>query len=366
MSVRTVAVVLPNISAQFTVDDVPTGHAGSTDASGYGEVLLSELALTRVTVTAEGYQPYAAEGVIVPMHDNFQFRIGVPRDPDRPQDVILPGLARVAPPLPHLEIRGLNFVDANGQRVSFNGATQFYAFRHFLNGVDLAPLFEESHATGRTMWRVFLQASIAQNTIMDLWPQRESNYYPSLRPFAELLNANGIILLATVFVDNQDIQLGLEHWRRVADCLRGTATMLSGGNEYPKNHFDPGALTDPGMIWSRGSNLGDAMPYSPHASFTEFHPRRDLPAALMDTVASPVYIYQSGFEVPLIIDEPPRMGTDGSGPEYTNPDTCWAFARHYATECGGAVFHNRSGQRGQLMDPQTRACADAWSRGMVL
>lgn len=271
-----------------------------------------------------------------------------------------------APSVPHLETRGIDFVDAAGERIVLKGTDQFCAFHDFLWGGDLTPLLEESQDLKFNLWRVFLMGAASQNQIVDLSPSVPT-FYDNLRPFADLLNAHGIVLLATVFVDAQVVLPRRDdqrlHWFTVAEKLRGSATLLSLGNERTKNGFDPGDFDDPGMLWSRGSDLGDNPPYRPYASFAEFHPRRDLPAALMDTVASPCFIYKT-LDRPLILDEPPRMGTDGSGPEYADPRVCWQFARHYATECAGACFHSRSGQTGQLMDPLTRACAEAWSRGM--
>jgi hypothetical protein len=282
---------------------------------------------------------------------------------------------RNRPPAPppasrlHLEVRGRDFVDEHGARRVLVGTDQFRGFRDFLDGVDLTPLFAESRALGFDLWRVFLMGSVRQNGLLQLGP--EGNYYDALRPFAEAVNAQGIVLLATVFVDAQDIMPDVNqrrvHWTAVAERLRGTATLLSGGNEWQKNGFNPGELSDPGMFWSRGSDIGDAAPYRPYGSFAEFHPRRDLPTAKMDTVASPVFIYgQNGLTAPLIIDEPPRMGLDGSGAEYEDAFLCWQFARHYATECAAAVFHSRAGQRGHVMDPLTRACAENWVRGMQI
>jgi hypothetical protein len=185
-----------------------------------------------------------------------------------------------------------------------------------------------------------------------------------------LLNARGIVLLAVVLADCQDVLVTpLEqqgHWLRVAERLRGSGTLLSGGNEWAKNHFDPGNLSDPGMLWSRGSDVENKQPFAPYGAFCEFHGVRHLPTALTDAVSSAVFLYEHGVDRPLIADEPPRFGTDGSGSEYLDPRLAWRFARHFATEWAGAVFHSRSGQRSELMDPVTRACAVAWCRGMTL
>jgi hypothetical protein len=321
----------------------------------------SSLSDSDIRITAAGYKPYLTHVRWKP--ENHQVNIGLDG---------LPPMVPLAPPLPHLQFSGIDCVDAAGNRTVLNGTDAFCAFRQFRDQGPggLMPFVEESHELGFTMWRVFMQGSKAQNTVLQLDPH-ESGYYDDVRPFADYLNSQGLILLATVYVDEHDIHAGGGHWLEMANRLRGSSTLLSGGNEWKKNGFDPGTLADPNMLWSRGSDLSDVAPFVPYGAFAEFHPRRDLPASIMDTVASPVFIYgqapgQGGLTHPLIIDEPPKFGTSGSSPEFTTPRMAYRFARHYATECAGACFHNFFGQRGMLMDTNTRACAQAWTRGMRL
>ncbi len=277
-------------------------------------------------------------------------------------DLVVPVVA----PWP-LYSRGRYFVNAHGQRTMLVGQDAFMDFRLFLDGGEAAllPLFAEGQALGFNFRRVFFMGAKSQNTIMDLHPH-EAGYYDAVRPSVDLANAHGFIVLATIGVDNQVIGMGYDHWSQMADRLRGSATIYSGGNEASKNGFDRAKVPDPQMPWwSRGSGQGNELPAVP-ATTMEFHPIRQMPTALRDTVASPTEIYdvQHFPEVPLIIDEPPRFGTDGSGVEYLDPDLAWRFARHYATECAAAVFHARAGQTGVLMDAVTRACAEAWVLGM--
>lgn len=279
---------------------------------------------------------------------------------------------RARPPVPvvavpHLEIRGTDFVDAVGERIVLNGTDQFCAFRQYLDGVDLAPLFTESHALGFTLWRVLLMGSAAQNHILDLRP--DARFLDQLRPFADLVNQHGIVLLATVFADAQDVMPARgdrqRHWDRVTSALAGSVTLASAGNQFPKNGWSPNDVSDPGMLWSRGSSLEDQKVDPQGASFAEFHPRRDLPASLLDSVASPVTLYREGLTVPLIISEPIGFAeADQPGRRSSDPGLAWKLSRHYATECGGAVFHSDDGMRSQAMGPGTRACAESWSRGM--
>jgi hypothetical protein len=337
-------------------------HWQVTDGLGDSDVL----------VLAEGYQEYLHHVHWLTTSDPIQH----PRPMNEQKNIgegELPPLTPIAPPLPVLQIRGTNFVDRDENRFVWNGCDQFSAYRKFLDdGPDaLTDLLHESNELGFTMWRCLLMGDITQNFLLELRPSR-SGFYEGLLPFVNLLNQHGIVLLATVFVDVETILATplerMRHWLRVADRLRGSACLLSGGNEWSHrgNRFNPAELSDPGMLWSRGSDVGDAAPFMPTGSFAEFHPRRDLPAALLDSVASPVTLYNRGLTVPLIIDEPPRMGTDGSGAEYTDPHLCWRFARHYATETAGACLHTRAGQKSELMDDVTRRCAVAWCRGMQI
>jgi hypothetical protein len=358
----------PVAGAQVRLNIGPNQWVTATTAADGTAGLLVSSALqdTQFEVAAAGFKPYGLH-VNLGLSGNLQLRVGLGADPSRPNDLILPPLESATIPMAVLRAKGVDFVDQSGARVVLNGTDQFMALRQILDGMDITPFITESHDLGFNMWRVFGQGSIAQNGLLQLSPT-EGGYYEALGKLIEVLNNKGIYLLFTVFVDNQDIHSDAGHWLRVADIVRGKGVLLSGGNEWSKNGFDPRTLPDPAVaFWSRGSDVGDVAPVQPYGSFAEFHPRRDLPAALMDTVASPTFIYGTNhLGNPLIIDEPPRMGANGSGAEYADPVMCWKFARHYSTECGGAVFHSRSGQSGVLMDPTTRACAEAWSRGMKI
>jgi hypothetical protein len=324
---------------------------------------------TQFEIVAAGFQPYSRH-IDLGLKGNLQLRVGIGADPNRPEDLVLPPLERAKPPMPQLVIRGRDFIDmTTNERVVLNGCDQFCALRMFIENKPLDDLLDESATLGFNVWRVFGQGSKQQNQIMDLRPSSLPNYLTAVRDFATLLNTHGIIPLFTVFVDNQDVKSPVSLFTDVAEALSTTTALLSGGNEFPKNGFDPTALPNPGVpFWSRGSNLGDASdgPPKPNgATFSEWHPRRDHPKALDDTIASATNIFFTRkFNVPLVIDEPPRMGTDGSDALYTNPAICEQFARGYAVLCAGAVFHSRAGQRGVPMDDQTRACAQAWIRGL--
>lgn len=264
-------------------------------------------------------------------------------------------------------VRGRDFVDIAGNRIILNGTDMFLAYRQYLDGQDLTPFFQESHELGFTMWRVFFQGSRAQNGVLQLSPQ-EPRYYERVRPFAQLLNSQGITLLAVIGVDNQDISSPVSHWGQMADLLRDTGTLLSFGNEWSKNGFNPGAIPAPqGILWSRGSDVGDQAPFKPQGLFLEFHPVRNYTTAMRDAVASAIELYEvQGYQGPLIIDEPGRMGTNAHDGRFTDPKEVQAYARILTSLSAGVVMHNYFGQRGLLMDALTRECAKAWTRGTKL
>lgn len=380
---RAVAVVLAGIAgAKVIVDDVTGQHTGTTNDAGYVEFMTSDLPVSYVAVYAAGYEDYYVGGLNFPP-GNFQIRVGVDADPARPQDIILPGLRSLdvhenpseEPPVDAvgLQISGVDLVDGNGNRVVLKGVDQFKAYAQYLNGdSSLTGLILESRELGFNLWRVFMMGSAAQNNILDLRPQTTPNYYDELRGFALFLKDNGINLLTTIFVDAQDVMPNADerrdHWGRVTNELRGMA-LVSGGNEWQKNGWNPNELTDPGagVIWSRGSATSDQRPAEPYATFAEFHPRRDMPAMMLDSVASPVTLYGWGLNVPLLIDEPIGFAeADKPGSRSADPRMAYRLARHYSTETAGAVFHNDSGMRGQLMSPRIRECAASWLRGMRL
>jgi hypothetical protein len=263
-------------------------------------------------------------------------------------------------PLPDLSDAGAFW------RTRLNGTDQFCALRRFLDGQDVLPLIRESLDLRFNVWRIFGQGSIAQNGLLELRPQTTRDYYTSVAALSGFLNQHGIIPLWTIYADNQDVGLGVDHWVHFTEAVAPYTVLVSGGNEWSKNGFDPQSLPTPPLPWwSRGSDIGDAAPPIPNgATFSEFHPRRDLPKSLDDAVASATWLRGRGYGK-LIADEPPRMGRDGSAPEYADPQVCWQFGRLYATEWAGAVFHSRSGQTSTLMDDVTRACATQWSRGFV-
>jgi len=127
---RAVAVVVPVAGAQVYLDDaVPPGpHRGFTNATGYVEFAVTQLPVSRLVVEADGFLPYEVNGLALPLGD-FQIRVGVERDPNRPQDVILGPLVPEKPPVTRrtgiVSLDGRAFADAGGPWLAV-GASFFW------------------------------------------------------------------------------------------------------------------------------------------------------------------------------------------------------------------------------------------------
>lgn len=272
----------------------------------------------------------------------------------------------VAPSTLHLEQRGNDFVDASGQRIVLPGIDAFLALRQYRDGGEdaLRPLIDESNQLGFRVWRIWSQGSKRQNNVLDLSPQ-ENGYYDSIRPFADFLNQHSIIPLMTAYVDNQDVQSPVSHWSELGNCLRGSASLLSGFNQWSKNksNFDPWALPPiDGLIWSRGSDVEDTETDPRGAPASELHATRNsFDRALMDATASPPTMRQHGAGMVWMTEGNPFGDSRGY-----SPFEAWALGRAYSILWSLAVFHNRQSQGGQLMNSDTRACAEQWVKGMTL
>jgi len=279
----------------------------------------------------------------------------------------------------HLEQRGYNFVDANGTPIILPGIDMFPALRFFKdNGpAALQPFFDESRRLGSphgTVWRVWSQGSKKQNNFLDLSP-KEAGYYDVIGPFIDCCNANGVFPLLTCYVDNQDVQSPLSHWTELTRRGQGKKVLWSGGNQYPKNGFDPWALSNPytGAIWSRGSSTDDEQTGPRGATASELHAtRQSFERALMDATASPPTMRKPPSTAPdghpiggsgmLWMTEGNPFG-DSNG---YNELQAWKLGRGYSIEWALAVFHNRQSQFGQLMTEKTFKEAAAWFRGLRL
>jgi hypothetical protein len=224
------------------------------------------------------------------------------------------------------------------------------------------------------MWRIWSQGSKKQNNFLDLSP-KESGYYDSIGPFIDCCVKGGIIPLLTCYVDNQDVKAPVPaHWIALTDMGKGKQVLWSGGNQYPKNGFDPWALSTPysGAIWSRGSSTDDKETGPHGATASELHAtRQSFERALMDSTASPPTMRK-----PESSEDGHPIGGSGmiwmtEGMPFGDPQgytehQAWKLGRGYSIEWALAVFHNRQSQFGQLMTEPTARAGAAWVKGLQI
>lgn len=260
------------------------------------------------------------------------------------------------------------WITVRDKRTPFIGIDGFLDFRMFLDGRDLTPFFTEAVNLGFNGRRVWFMGAISQNTVMQLDP-REPSFYDRVRAYVQAANAAGLIIFGDIFVDNQVIGMGYNHASKMADLVRGTDFIFSGGNEASKNGFERAKVPNPQMpLWTAGSEQQNGLPeVSTGATVMTFHGVRQWPTSIRDAVASPTEIYDvKGFpNIPLIFDEMVKMGPDGSD-RCDQPEVCFRFGRHWGAEGAGVVFHNFRAQRGQLLTDADKRCADGLVRGMRL
>lgn len=307
----------------------------------------------KLTLSKAGYETRTFE-VVFPLPTNINYEL-------TPTHSAAPGL--------HLEVRGNDFVDAQGQPTCYSGVDRFNVFRLWLDGERgrIDDLIGEQLELGMNWSRIFFQGDKSQNQIFSLSPN-EPRYWDQVRPCLEYHNSKGVGVLAEVCADNQIERVPEEpRFGRFCDLSRGLIVIPSGGNEAGKNGFDSQAFRDPGpgVVWSRGSGLADEVTPQNGAPCASFHQRTDFPVGMMDAVASVVYMEAHGYTV-CMMDEPTRFDQDGSNKSGVRDSVRFAhqLGSIYGCLWDLAIFHCGSGQRGQLMTPALREIAAAWARGM--
>ncbi len=288
------------------------------------------------------------------------------------------------PPAPalHLEQRGYDFVNAQGQRIILPGVDGFddLWFRTTGRESELDALMKESRQLSFVVRRIWCGGDAGLNQVFSLYPQNIPGFFDLVRSLVAYENSYGQIPLFNAFVDAQRVWPSASDrrrfWAQLNEALLGSgAYLMSGGNQYPKNGFNPwDDLADPGhgVIWSRGSSTEDLETGPRGASASELHATRaSFDRALMDSTASPPEMRKP----PSMRDGYPIGGSGmvwmtegnpfGDSAGYTEKQARQLGAAYAAGDWAMAVHHNRQSQRGQLMHDDTARTAAAWVQGMT-
>lgn len=375
MSARTIAVAFAPAGALLAVQvSADRWVQGQTDASGYIAFngVDDGLGDSVIKIQADGFQPYAEhvkwknvrDNANEPRPLNHQVNIGFD----------LPDLTPIAPELDPPRIVSDQFVDAYGQRTLLLIADGFRLAERLFKGENCDPFYGQLQALGFEWIRVFFSycADDQGRGIGRLVPSELPGFADTISLIVDDINAHGFGCYGTCLADAQrcfrSVGEQQEYWQQFGAGLRGKVALASVGNEhgdwtrndYSKNGFNPGQFPHlDGLLCSRGAGVQDVPPYLPVMDFCEFRNRRDMPAMLLDSVASPETIRRSGVTVPIVFDECTKYGDGYEADDHL----ARKLASHYAVEAAGLCYHSVEGIDARIMDATSERCARAWLDG---
>jgi hypothetical protein len=246
-----------------------------------------------------------------------------------------PGPGPSAPARVHNE--GEYFVDQNGRRWTWRGATDFLLLKKVLDHEDITPLLAQRASAGANLVRVFC---ICKN-IADLNPSSYSDYWGGIDQLLTQLDQFGLQAELTVFADAQLVMPGesdqVAFWQGFAQFAgRNCFLELVNENSHPGNTINPAAFSPlAGLLCSHGSGQTDEHPVTPFWNYVTYHARRDTPPDARGATNYDPYEFEAGFpkDRPWIADE---------GIKVTDPAYAELMGRHAAVGSGG-TFHSQSG-----------------------
>lgn len=271
-----------------------------------------------------------------------------------------------ASPLPRLQPDGVAFRDYVWAQM-----TGFCDYQKFLNGEDIRPQLQQAKDLGANGRRVLGMMAFITNFSPRTYGIR---YYDKLDSYVELNAQYGLRVHFDVFADAQVIMPDrgeqLAHWAQVCDRLRLKESVLIGaGNEWPKNGFDPFALSYPGVLSSQGSTLSDTAPPMPGWGVRMWHGKR-APYPKQFTSADDMVYVGRGYDAdkgqyapfaPIVHDEPIGFAeVDIPGRRSTDPVLAQCLMLTGRAYGAGATFHSEDGIFSRLLGPQQQTCARAF------
>jgi len=272
-----------NLNRSGTVTSAPIliiddGSVTQSDLSEPGRVIF------RVHTNKYGWQFHVqwagnVASSILPMKDgSYEGSLLTPPLPTLAYDSTVPG------PSGRLRIEGESFVNPDGTRWYWKGATDFRLLKRFIDGEDILPLLKQRVATGANIVRVV--AMKFDNTGWELNPLSTPSYWDKVREFFKLLAAENLKCEFTVFCDTRHMMPNqgdqLRFWNEAISIAQEfDHVLLELINEigHPTQTLDPQAFHRPGggLLTSHGSGLTDKPPVHPLWDFATYHARRDPP-----------------------------------------------------------------------------------------
>lgn len=256
---------------------------------------------------------------------------------------------------------------AAGKPIVWAMMSGFCDYKLWVTGrkADCRALWSEARDLGAHGRRVFGM----MHHITRFYPQEHPNYLSELQPFVAEAAQYGQRIHFDVFADNQEVKLGEPFWLQVRAQLEPMASVLLGaGNEWPKNGFDPFALSRPGVIASQGSALSDAAPPMPGWGVRMWHGRRDYPKSFMsfdDAIyvgrGLDEHVHQYAPVAPVVHDEPIGFAeVEVPNRRSTDPILAQCLMLTGRAYGAGATFHCEDGIFSRPLGPVQQTCARAF------
>lgn len=384
---RTIAVITQaglDGSAHIEDNNPPPGPSATLSASGETPMLVSDLRNSAVHIQAKGFQSYDVP-LVLPL-GNLQLRVGIPRDPSRPQDLILPPLVPLVATLERIVATDHGLETEDGHAYLWAQADSFRALDRLRLGQDVDPVFAQLADCGANGARILMDAEWFETHT----PSRPDTY--SLIPvLAGALAKRGLQGQLCVFADWRQVwggNLGRaeDHFAQTVAAMRPYPNLIGQlvnernqhGQGFPVDAF---ALPD-GILFSPGSNgTGDNPPQPAGRGrwrYNDLGSERN-PSKLPLSTTTIFYAINGydgegsnpGYEGTrwcTVVSEPPGIGdmTPGGSVRSPEPGVAALLGRGCCFDpqgraCGGTA-HFDDGIQSQLMRANTEQCVRAFLR----
>jgi hypothetical protein len=280
-----------------------------------------------------------------------------------PAPIPMPAPAPAQPPLPSvlpLHTEGARFVDSEGKRWNWKGATDFLLLKKYLDGEDIGPILAQRKDAGANLVRVFgMCANIAR-----FYPQEYPGFWEGLVGFVDYLADAGFYVELTVFADAQlvlpDLTTQIAHWQgfyRVANKPNVFLELVN-ENSHAGNTIRVERFTrlDGSALQSHGSEQTDMHYIEPAWDLAGIHVRRDPPPDARGATNYDCYEFEARFPKAR-----PEVGDEGIK---TTNEAYAALMGTHAAICGGGTFHSQAGVTSQLWNEAEFAAARAFYQGV--
>lgn len=267
-----------------------------------------------------------------------------------------------------IDLNSHRMVNERGERVYGRGASFFLGFKKHLDGRDINGPLDQLAGLGCNLVR--LMGMFESLGGFDPRPYGD-RYYSEIPVFMDRLAQRGIYGLwtacaATGGIFNAD--QAMQHIHRTVEALLTTRNAIFSpvneqgqhNNSIDRDRFKR-ELMDTGklgwMIYDTGSFGGDLPVQPPFGMYAPFHVRRDYPSSVKDCGIID-HTNRVNDHLEIGVDEPYRMGDEGSGDRHDDP----IVAREAAGIAYNALYfvaHSMSGERADLLTGNTLECVSA-------